>query len=1213
MSDPSSLLLELSEGAMWRLEEACCRFEEAWQAGRPPRLEDFAAGAERDERLALLRELLRLEVYYRRQAGEGPSAADYQTRFPEATAVLQEVFASPPRPDGLPAPPGEADDPEQTGPELLAPTSDEEPAVGNGDVPVSEAPGEAEPSRYRTLRFHARGNLGEVFVAEDTELHREVALKEIKPENARRPDSRGRFVLEAEVTGRLEHPGVVPVYGLGTYADGRPYYAMRFIRGQELAKAIAAFHGQAPARFDSLEFRGLLGRFVAVCQAVAYAHSRGVLHRDLKPGNIMLGEFGETLVVDWGLARVLGRPGADRAVPDEEERLRVRGDGWAATAAGAMVGTPAFMSPEQARGAGDELGPATDVYGLGATLYALLTNQAPFQGKVAEVLSRVERGAWRPARQVNPAVPAALEAICGRAMAPRPEERYGSALELAGDVEHWLADEPVAAYREPAGARLRRWVRKHPRRVTAAGVLLLATVVGLTTGTVLLERSKREAQDNFEMAQGAVDKCLNGVSEEFWMDEPAMQPMREKLLRQAEEYGWKWLEKYPGDQRAGQQYAKTMRLLGELNLQTNREDEGIACVDRARKRYEDLLKQAPADRGLRFGLAHTRQVLADHQLQKGKLEDGEKELDRAMALLEPLTAEEAENESFRGLLALSYNLRAMAKWSRGDVESGLADNRKVLEIVEDLLSAPRLGAPLDKPGGSRPWRGYFTDRFAPIGLSYVLLPRAYTNRGIMLHSAGRNAEAARVLQEATAVDRWLLRQEPQLGRFRQGLAQALLHSGHVQIELGRPRRGGPALREALELARKLVDEDPLVPAYKETVESGDSPGALIALVPEYREILGQAAGYLGEDLFVRGQTAEAAKLLREALTVPEDAGSNGSKDRTALTCRARFNYVLGCLERESGHLAEGLRYCEEARREQEQALQEAPGDPSLRGAWLGAREELALCRFQRGDINRDDCIAEQQSVLEERKKLAGPLRTRAPRFQGELAASAALRAGLLLEGGRPAEALTCVDEVLPDHERFVREEQERAGERAKKRAEANKPPDNPDPRSERWPVYLPGRAVEPDDLALRRQWALLLARRAAALAGVGSGPAAVKTIRWAIAMTEGLVRGDHELRCPPASPLSAWSFLGEELCRQEPCYRYDLACHLALASTLPGNAGLDDPAGRAVQALRDHIASGFDNAYKLRTDPALAPLRQRHDFEKLVRGLEARVKGKEPT
>jgi tRNA A-37 threonylcarbamoyl transferase component Bud32 len=218
--------------------------------------------------------------------------------------------------------------------------------------------------RYRILRFHAEGGLGRVFVARDAELRREVALKQIKDEHADDPHRRARFLVEAEITGNLEHPGIVPVYGLGHHADGRPFYAMRLIQGDNLKEAIARFHrAEAPRRDPgerALELRRLLGRFLDVCNAVAYAHSRGVLHRDLKPGNIMLGKYGETLMVDWGLAKSVGRPDAAR-IDGERTLTPESGSDVEPTEVGARIGTPAFMSPEQAAGRLDELGPASDI------------------------------------------------------------------------------------------------------------------------------------------------------------------------------------------------------------------------------------------------------------------------------------------------------------------------------------------------------------------------------------------------------------------------------------------------------------------------------------------------------------------------------------------------------------------------------------------------------------------------------------------------------------------------------------------------------------------------------------------------------------------------------------------------------------------------------------------------------------------------------------
>jgi serine/threonine protein kinase/tetratricopeptide (TPR) repeat protein len=364
---------------------------------------------------------------------------------------------------------------------------------------------DADGRRFRVLRPHAAGGLGAVYVALDAELNREVALKQILPRHADDPDSRRRFLIEAEITGGLEHPGIVPVYGLGVYEDGRPYYAMRFIRGDSLKEAIERFHADTTLRHDpgrrSLALRNLLGRLVDVCDAIEYAHTRGVLHRDIKPGNVIVGKHGETLVVDWGLAKPLGK--SESSMGGERTLMPSSASGSAETLPGSALGTPAYMSPEQAAGELDHLGPRCDVYSLGATLYCLLTGKPPFEGDVGEILRKVGRGEFPRPRQLEPGIDPALEAVCLKAMATRSEDRYATCRALAFDIERWAADEPVSVYRPPASVRLLRWARKHRTGVAVGAALFQTAVVVLAVSTVLLIQSRARIDRERRAAESA--------------------------------------------------------------------------------------------------------------------------------------------------------------------------------------------------------------------------------------------------------------------------------------------------------------------------------------------------------------------------------------------------------------------------------------------------------------------------------------------------------------------------------------------------------------------------------------------------------------------------------------------------------------------------------------------------------------------------------------
>lgn len=362
----------------------------------------------------------------------------------------------------------------------------------SGSVPRPEIPSPGvSVSRFKDLSYIAQGGLGVVYSAIDDIFGRKVALKFLRPDRSDFPEIRDRFLKEARLTAGLDHPGIVPVYGQGVASDGRPYYAMGLVDGGTLQDQIDGHYFRYPSGANSTEqslgFRRLLGQVVSVCNTVAYAHAENVLHRDLKPINVKVGRFDRVIVLDWGLARATT---SDRLVAEDfVENAPLAPD---ATTPGQGLGTWGFASPEQTEGRHDEVGPRSDVYSLGAVLYCVLTGNPPFSAESREELKRkVLAGEFLPPRGRDATLDPALEAVCLKAMALKPEHRHASAQELGEDLRRWLADEPVSAYREPGHRRIARWRR---RNRLLSGVLTGVSVValaGLIGGGIWLKETWR--------------------------------------------------------------------------------------------------------------------------------------------------------------------------------------------------------------------------------------------------------------------------------------------------------------------------------------------------------------------------------------------------------------------------------------------------------------------------------------------------------------------------------------------------------------------------------------------------------------------------------------------------------------------------------------------------------------------------------------------------
>lgn len=649
----------------------------------------------------------------------------------------------------------------------------------------------AAGSRYQVLRPHAQGGLGQIFLALDAELGRRVALKEIRPRHAANAISRQRFLAEARITGRLEHPGIVPVHGMGVHPDGRPYYAMRFINGEDLSTAIHRFH-VGTNDFASRELRWLLRRFIDVCDTIAYAHSRGVIHRDLKPSNIMLGPYGETLVMDWGVARPMRGTdlvGEHEAEDHSDDETIVRPfEGAAGTMMGQAVGTPAYMSPEQAVGDTGAVGPASDVYSLGATLYVLLTDRRPFVGDLEDILHDIQNGRFPAPRELNRRVPAALEAVCLRAMATDPAMRYPTAQALGIEIEHFLADEPVSAWPDPWTVRLRRWVRRRYPLVAgcaaAAGVALIALAVAVPLLSLAWHHAKEQHALALAHARDAAqerdraESSLRFLVAAFRKPDPTVDGRTVKvvdLLDQAVQD----LDRTAGDQPL--MNATLLAAIGKTYGGLGMAGESLSAFE---KSYEV--------RARLLGEDHPDALESLHGKAQALQDAGR--LDQAIPILETTLARRtatlgADHEA----VIESLNDLAVAYWQAGRLEEAVALQQKALAIVQTKLGDDHLDTLtiMDNLAVAHAAAGH-PEKAVPLHEKTLALLQAklgpdHPTTLVTLNNLGRALEALGQVDQAIALHQNTLVQlksklsedHPTTLTSMHGLARALVRAGRL--------------------------------------------------------------------------------------------------------------------------------------------------------------------------------------------------------------------------------------------------------------------------------------------------------------------------------------------------------------------------------------------------------------------------------------------------
>jgi eukaryotic-like serine/threonine-protein kinase len=847
-------------------------------------------------------DLIYNEILLREEAGEEPVLAEYVRRFPQWANQLQLQFEV----ERALQPDRVFRQTQRDVWETVLPFAPFLPTATSGPPTI---PG------YEALGELGRGGMGIVYKARHVQLNRTVALKMMLPGTFAGVEERARFRTEAEAVARLQHPNIVQIFEVGEH-NGQPWFALEFVAGGSLA--------------DRLPNVPLLPRQAAelvetLARAMDHAHQQGIVHRDLKPANVLLQVVGgQWLVVGENQTANRDGPTTNHQPPTTIPKITDFGlakklDTPGHTHAGAVMGTPSYMAPEQASGRASQVGPAADIYALGVILYEVLTSRPPFLGSTAlETLDQVRSQEPAPPARLRPGTPRDLETICLKCLQKEPERRYRSARELADDLRRFLAGQPILARRIGVAERARKWVRRQPALAALLATIVLALVslavggwwsaAALRAAAQREEHQRRQAEASFAQALDAVERLLTRVGAEELADVPQMAPVRKKLLLDAQEFYQKFLAERGDDPTVRHLAARAYGRLGDIQELLGEH----AAAEQHYRQAIALEESSAAEPAQRQELARTSNNLGLLLKKLGRLPEAAQVLEQALSQRQQLADDYPDRPAYRHDLAASHSDLATVLTRRPGQRAQADQNyRRALTLQEELAKAYR-----DQP-------------------VYQQELARTLNRLAILTCGTDWTEAEQTFRRAIDIQMGLVKQYSDAPAYRRDLAHTWNNLAGAQRMAGHRRQAEKTYRVAQPLLAQLT---------------ADFPTVLV-----YRHELATLHNDLGMVLEEVGQPAEAENAYRAALALRLQLTGTAPEVPDYRHKLAVVYLGLGSVRESRGQSHQAEADYRQARAILDKLSAEVPNQPAFhseRGNALGHLADLLFKRTQPTDLDQ---------------------------------------------------------------------------------------------------------------------------------------------------------------------------------------------------------------------------------------------------------------------